>query len=318
MAFMKYAGLWDRNPTNKDFFDVLEHIASNLPGFIYQLHLDNDNHYRYTYASKSVESMFGVTPAEVEANADVLLSMVHPDDYERIISESIQCAETLSHWHSYFRMVRPDGVTLWIEARDTPQRLEDGSMLWTGYANDVTRQREAEAHIMHLAHHDVLTGLLNRSLFSELLKNNLKLAARNNKRTALLFIDLDEFKPVNDTHGHAIGDMLLQQVAERIKTALRSSDAVCRIGGDEFVVMLPVMTSEADVLLVAGKILTQMCRPFELEDYSIEISASIGIAVYPEHGTDDIELMKNADRAMYMAKKKGRNQVQILPSAGSN
>ncbi|HBI67940.1 MAG TPA: sensor domain-containing diguanylate cyclase, partial [Massilia sp.] len=150
------------------------------------------------------------------------------------------------------------------------------------------------------------TGLPNRLLFNDRLRQALLAAQREGNKLAVLFFDLDKFKPVNDTHGHAVGDLLLQQVATRVRGALRASDTLARIGGDEFVVLLPRIGAAPDARRVAGEILAELNRPFVSEGRTLEISGSIGVAVYPDSGASADELMRSADGAMYDAKLQGR------------
>jgi diguanylate cyclase (GGDEF)-like protein len=168
----------------------------------------------------------------------------------------------------------------------------------------------------HMAQHDTLTELPNRALFFDRMQQELEHAKRDGTRLALMFIDLDHFKDVNDTWGHAVGDLLLQEVATRISACLRQSDTVGRIGGDEFVVLLPLIKGDSDVLGVAMKIRQALDQAFQLRDgLSLHISCSNGIATFPEHGSDEIELSKNADAAMYLAKQSGGNRVEIYSPA---
>lgn len=171
---------------------------------------------------------------------------------------------------------------------------------------------EMKQKYQHLAHHDMLTGLPNRSLFADRLQQVLAQAKRSSLHGALIFFDLDNFKPVNDTLGHDFGDLLLKEIAQRLQTAVRESDTIARIGGDEFVVLLPVIETKLDASTVAEKIRLALEQPFEINGHTINIGCSIGIAVYPEHGVDEISLMKNADTAMYQAKQNGRNNVQMF------
>lgn len=171
--------------------------------------------------------------------------------------------------------------------------------------------RLANHELTKLASHDALTGLPNRQLLSDRLVQALAAARRDRTRLALMFIDLDEFKPVNDRYGHAVGDDLLISVSGRIQACIRESDTVSRIGGDEFIVLLPIVDEAQGVLDVAEKIRAALCQPFELAGQCLSISSSIGIAIYPEHGLDESALFKNADDAMYHAKKSGRNMVML-------
>lgn len=171
--------------------------------------------------------------------------------------------------------------------------------------------RLANTKLTKLATHDTLTGLPNRQLVYDRLSQALVSARRDRVRVAVMFIDLDEFKPVNDQFGHAVGDQLLKEVAKRIQTCIRESDTVSRIGGDEFIVLLPVIEAEQDAQEVAEKIRSALNQPFELAEISLHISSSIGISIYPEHGHDESALLKNADTAMYDAKNNGRNAVRL-------
>ncbi|MEW5891849.1 MAG: diguanylate cyclase [Pseudomonadota bacterium] len=168
--------------------------------------------------------------------------------------------------------------------------------------DDITALKEAEARMQHLAHHDALTGLSNRVLFKDRLKQALRLAKRSRETLALLYIDLDRFKQVNDSLGHAIGDELLKAVARRLRRCLRESDTVSRLGGDEFTVILQNIHSAADAAKVAGKIIEALDKPFQVQGNEIQIGSSIGIAIYMRDGESVASLMQAADAAMYQAK----------------
>ena len=170
----------------------------------------------------------------------------------------------------------------------------------------------ANQALIKLAKHDALTGLPNRQLLSDRLAQALVAAKRDKSHVALMFIDLDEFKPINDTYGHATGDLILIEAAQRIQDAIRESDTVSRIGGDEFIVLLPVVESPQHAAIVADKIRQSLNGPFILSEKLLHISCSIGIALYPEHGSDENTLLKNADLAMYDAKRSGRNAVMLF------
>jgi diguanylate cyclase (GGDEF)-like protein/PAS domain S-box-containing protein len=172
---------------------------------------------------------------------------------------------------------------------------------------DISARKATDERVQHLAHHDQLTDLPNRMLLSDRLFQSLAQVRREQGTLAVMFLDLDDFKPVNDTLGHDIGDLLLKEVALRLRgCAPRDSDTVARLGGDEFVILLAQIEKAANAAVVARKILTAVKRPFVIGPHRIEISTSIGIAVYPEHGDDVNRLLKNADTAMYHAKKAGR------------
>lgn len=176
------------------------------------------------------------------------------------------------------------------------------------------QQRRQE--LEHLAQHDTLTGLPNRALFADRMEQALAGARRDHTRLALMFIDLDGFKPINDERGHAVGDVLLKEVGARIRRSIRESDTAARIGGDEFVVLLRHIQSKDDALAVAEKVRLSINQPIPTDGLPLVISASVGVATFPEGGSDAIELAKNADRAMYRAKQQGRNDVVVHLPAG--
>jgi diguanylate cyclase (GGDEF)-like protein len=178
-------------------------------------------------------------------------------------------------------------------------------------ARAMTRDlRESEARFRFLAQYDELSGLPNRAMFRDRLQHAIAQAKRDKARLALMYLDLDKFKPINDQLGHHVGDILLRAVAERMQLCVRESDTVARIGGDEFVILLPLIENDYDALRVAEKIRYALAEAFDVAGGNVlTVSASIGIAIYPEHGENEVTLAKNADNAMYTAKEKGRNQV---------
>lgn len=183
-------------------------------------------------------------------------------------------------------------------------------------SKDITDRKLIEEKLAHMAQYDSLTNLPNRALFSDRLQHAISEAVRNRTRLALLFIDLDNFKTVNDTCGHSVGDILLQEAAQRLQACVRKSDTVGRIGGDEFVILLPGIEDDAYALAVAEKIRQSLSQPFDPQECQYRmISASIGVAVYPDHGSCEIELIRNADDALYRAKESGRNGVRLYQPA---
>ncbi|MDO8650813.1 MAG: diguanylate cyclase [Undibacterium sp.] len=186
--------------------------------------------------------------------------------------------------------------------------LNDMQAIIVANMQELNESRQA---LKHLAQHDTLTGLPNRALFDDRLGQAVAQAQRDQCRMALLFIDLDAFKMVNDTYGHHIGDLLLKAAAVRMEACVRHADTVGRLGGDEFVVLLPYVDVPQDALLVAEKICQGLNLPFDLDKLSLHISSSIGIAVYPEDGSDALALSRSADAAMYLAKVNGGNRARL-------
>jgi diguanylate cyclase (GGDEF)-like protein len=173
-------------------------------------------------------------------------------------------------------------------------------------------ERAAEERLHHIAHHDVLTGLFNRFSLKGHLDQALAASRRDGSRVALLFIDLDRFKVINDTLGHHVGDELLIEVAHRLQETVRDSDVVARLGGDEFVIMLTGIDHSSAIALVAEKLVFNVGRSYQIGGLDLYTSPSIGIAIYPTDGVDGETLMKNADAAMYHAKMAGRNNFQFF------
>jgi diguanylate cyclase (GGDEF)-like protein len=180
---------------------------------------------------------------------------------------------------------------------------------------ELTQRKQTEEKLARHAYYDNLTNLPNRRLFRSHLKQALALAHRNERRLAVLFVDLDHFKAINDSWGHAVGDRLLQSAAKWLKSCLRASDVVARLGGDEFIILLPEIGQPEDATTVAEKLLSALRKPFRIEGREIFTSASIGISLYPDHGDEAEILMKNADQAMYCVKQEGRNNHRLFSRA---
>src|SRR6202162_952547 len=210
-------------------------------------------------------------------------------------------------------LIRRDGTEFAIEDSAAPIHDRHGSS--TGAVivfHDVSISRAIGVEMSHLAQHDILTNLPNRTLMQDRLTQAIATASRNNSRIAVLFLDLDGFKNINDSLSHATGDRLLQLVAKRLLAAVRTSDTVCRLGGDEFVILLSEVAHAGDAGVKAGKILSALGAPFEMEQNTLRITGSIGISTYPEDGRSAELLIRNADLAMYQAKEKGRSNYQFF------
>jgi diguanylate cyclase (GGDEF)-like protein/PAS domain S-box-containing protein len=210
-------------------------------------------------------------------------------------------------------LIRRDGFEAAIE--DSAAPIHDRAGAVTGAVivfRDVTTSRALAGEMMHLAQHDNLTDLPNRTLLKDRLVQAIATAHRKSTHLAVMFLDLDHFKYINDSLGHTIGDKLLQSVAARLLSSVRSSDTVSRQGGDEFVLLLSEIKRSADASVAAGKILTALSAPHRLDQHDVSVTASIGVSTYPEQGDDADTLMKKADSAMYRAKQKGRNNCQVF------
>lgn len=219
-------------------------------------------------------------------------------------------------WRGEIRNRRKNGE-LFVEWLSIKMMRDERGHLTNHLAvfSDISARKAEEERISHLAHYDGLTDLPNRTLITDRLRQALSKAKRDKGRMALMFIDLDKFKPVNDSFGHAVGDLLLVEVAARLRNSVRASDTVARLGGDEFVVLLPTLDQKGDAVAVAEKIRHALNLPFKVAGHALKISSSIGVAVYPEHGEDEKLLLINADIAMYHAKQSGRDVVRLYQPA---
>lgn len=216
-------------------------------------------------------------------------------------------------WRGELLNRKKDGQLFWEFVTISPVRGNDGEIThFIAIKEDISERKKQEERLVRQAHFDSLTGLPNRLLAADRMGQAIKSARRNQEKVALLFIDLDDFKRINDTLGHATGDVLLSQAAERIRGCLRDEDTVARYGGDEFLVILGELGNSIEAEPAAVKLLTALEAPFVLEDMSFVVTASIGIAVYPDDAADSQELLRNADAAMYRAKEEGRNQFQFF------
>jgi diguanylate cyclase (GGDEF)-like protein/PAS domain S-box-containing protein len=212
--------------------------------------------------------------------------------------------------------LRKDGVAFPMELSASEMML-GGNRYFIGIVRDITERKQAEQKIAHLAHYDYLTDLPNRALLLDVLNHSVSLAKRNKRKVAVLFVDLDGFKIINDTLGHDAGDLLLKGVSRRIKETLRESDTVARMGGDEFILLLDNIESAENALFTANKILVALAEPFDLMGQPGRVGGSIGISIFPDDSEDTVQLVKQADDAMYLAKQSGKNTCrfhrEILP-----
>ncbi|MBI3523143.1 MAG: EAL domain-containing protein [Betaproteobacteria bacterium] len=251
----------------------------------------------------SKEEVIGETPSILSSGLET----------ERFYAAMWRAIEKTGHWQGEIRDRRKNGEVYpkWM----TVDVLKDEQGRITNYIasfSDITERKRADEKIHYLAHHDILTGLPNRMVFSDRLSQVIVKARRHQNRFAVLFVDLDRFKNINDSLGHHIGDLLLQEVAKRLLEAVREADTVCRLGGDEFILLVQDIGTPEHVAAIAGKILTTLSRPYYLEDNDLNLTPSIGIACYPQDGEDEESIVKNADAAMYHAKESGRAQYQFF------
>jgi diguanylate cyclase (GGDEF)-like protein/PAS domain S-box-containing protein len=282
-------------------------MAEASPVGIFRCDLDA----RCRYVNRRWREITGLTTAE--AATEGWLLAVHPDEHEQITTAWRQTVGQGQVFRSECRFRRPRGVTTWVFVQAEPvYDLRQSLSGYIGSVTDISERKRSEEEIRRIAYYDALTKLPNRAFFLEQLGRNIAAARRTDRRSALLFCDLDNFKDVNDSLGHDKGDLLLQGIAERLSACIRKGDTLGRLGGDEFVLLLPKVESSRDAVMVARKIKDQLARPFDLDGQEVYTSPSIGIAFYPDDGDTVSTLLKHADMAMYAAKSKGRNRYQFF------
>ncbi|MGZ5080822.1 MAG: sensor domain-containing protein [Usitatibacter sp.] len=276
--------------------------------------IEYDTDMRIVRWSGQAEALFGWQASETLGRTITGWRHVYEEDQEasaRMIRELMEGRErhaTLMH-----RNYRKDGSVIWVEWHNSALRDETGRVISIlSLAQDVSSRIQAEERLQFMATHDGLTGLPNSVLLNDRLEAALGRARRGKRQVGVMFLDLDHFKDVNDTLGHRVGDALLKELARRIRGALRQSDVLARIAGDEFVVVLEDIPDDAAPDHVARKILDEVRRPFNVEGHEIHVSGSLGLAVYPDDGSDADTLLKNADAAMYHAKELGRNGFRMF------
>ncbi len=261
----------------------------------------------FSYANAALAKLFGFVSTEPLLGRS-LCDLYEPPEQVRFVTAIVPIVRQHGRWRGEAHGLRRDGTVF-------PQEVSLTSIAGGGIVcvvRDITERTYAEEQIKHLAYHDALTALPNRLLFKDRLTVAIAQAQRNAQRLAVLFLDLDRFKFINDSLGHNVGDHLLQAVAKRVQASIRDSDTIARLGGDEFTLLLPNLLKSDDAAPIAEKVLEAIRQPFRMEEHEFYISTSIGISLYPEDGGDAETLIKNADTAMYQAKEVGRDNYQMF------
>jgi diguanylate cyclase (GGDEF)-like protein/PAS domain S-box-containing protein len=290
-------------------------LVEQIPAIVYTADFGADG--AWSYVSPQIEQILGYTPAEWMADPGLWYQHLYPEDREIAMDQEARAAETGERLASEYRMVTRSGDVVWF--RDDAVVVRDAAgqpITMQGVMYDISDRKRAEQELAFLAYHDKLTGLPNRQMFEELLTLAIARAKRNDLAVAVLFVDLDDFKLVNDNLGHAAGDQLLQQVAERLRAAVRDTDIVARQGGDEFLILLsdiervretPLHSERENPQLVAeaaaGRICDSLGAPMSVAGAETYVSGSIGISLYPSVASDVHTLLKHADAAMYQSKR---------------
>jgi len=292
--------------------ESLTNLIAQIPGTVFQLRLEPDGRAHYPFISQSVFDLYGISTESLRTDASLLLRAVHPDDRNAVVSSLQDSSQSLHVWRREFRVILSDGRVRWRLAEAMPKRLNDGGTVWDGYVCDISNQKELEELLWRQINYDVLTGLPNRRLFRSHLEQAMKQTRRDHSQLALLSLDIDNFKDINDTLGHDVGDRLLRMAANRLQECVRESDIIARFGGDEFIIILNSLGDHGGVKRVSREILKRLAEPFLLGEHVSHVSVSIGVTFYPQDGAGIEDLLRNADHAMYAAKKRGRNRFSLF------
>jgi diguanylate cyclase (GGDEF)-like protein/PAS domain S-box-containing protein len=290
-------------------------LVEQIPAIIYVDAVDDS--LTMSHVSPQVERLLGIPPSGCVHDPKLWYEHLHPDDRERTVKAYSEGRESGEPFTIEYRLVTLDGSLAWFRDTAAVVRSEDGSPAFVhGVMLDVTEQKRAEEQVAFIAYHDALTELPNRTMFEELLELALARARRHDTAVAVITMDLDDFKLVNDSLGHEAGDELIRQLAWRLREATRETDLVARQGGDEFLLLLAdldqgspasVPNGTSGAVLVAESVVTRiqeaLQKPFELQGTEVYVTGSIGISVFPEDAEDGTALLRNADAAMYQSKK---------------
>lgn len=301
------ATIEDDNNSLKNSETRFRTLTSLAPVGIFQL----DAQQNFLYAN---QRWHDITRVNLEQpNLSDWLRVIHPTDLKMLQPYWQALIEHKNSFSEEFRLLNPERDVTWAQLLISAIHNRHGELMgYLGTITDITELKNAQLQMETLAFYDALTGLANRRLFRDRLESSILSAQRHNKSVALLFLDMDQFKRINDSLGHDAGDELLIAVAKRLKECVRETDTVSRIGGDEFTILLTDIQSNSDVVIVAEKLLQHLALPIQVHGQEVSTSVSIGITLTPDDSTDANILMKNADMAMYQAKELGRNNFQFF------
>lgn len=285
---------------------LLKKLSAHVPGGIYQFKMEFDGRFSVIYASDGIREIYELEPDVMLLNAEAIFTRIHPQDSTRVRASIRASADTLSPWREEYRVQLPLRGLRWVRGEATPEELPGGGVLWHGYVSDISDLKRVEEELRALSITDSLTGIHNRRYFQERLTTEMARVERGGGELSVIMLDIDHFKRINDQHGHAVGDRVLQIVCERIGHRLRRTDVFCRLGGEEFMVLCPDINGEhAHVLALQ---LWQGLRSSPIEGVGT-VTASFGIASW-RVGEGADALLLRADSGVYAAKQAGRDRVE--------
>ena len=285
---------------------LLKKLSAHVPGGIYQFKMAADGKFSVIYASDGIREIYELEPDVLLLNAEAIFERIYPQDVSRVRASIRASAQKLSPWREEYRVQLPQRGLRWVRGEATPEELPGGGVLWHGYISDISDLKRVEEELRALSVTDSLTGIRNRRYFQERLKTEMARVERSVGELAVIMLDIDHFKRINDMHGHAVGDRVLQGVCERIGLRLRRSDVFCRLGGEEFMVLCPETDGQQAYILALE--LWQGLRASPIDGVGI-VTASFGIASW-RTGEGADALLLRADSGVYVAKQAGRDRVE--------
>ncbi|WDZ94615.1 diguanylate cyclase [Herbaspirillum sp. WKF16] len=293
---------------------LLADLTSEIPGMAFQYRVPPGEEGYFTYVSEGARETYGLSPEQLLADAALIDTIMHPDDLPLYLASRQSIVDGAAHWRLEYRVTPPGLAMRWLRGHARPRRLGDGTVLWHGFVSDVSESKAIELELQEFALTDFLTHLPNRRYFMKRMEEEHGRLQRNaNGRAAVLMCDLDHFKSVNDTYGHAIGDLVLKNFADVLKAQLRKSDTVGRFGGEEFAVILADADAEVAVGFVQRLQRSFAAQPLALDGRLIAVTLSVGIAIMHAGSPSQETVLRESDDALYRAKENGRDRCVVAP-----
>jgi diguanylate cyclase (GGDEF)-like protein/PAS domain S-box-containing protein len=295
--------------------ELLVNLTDEVPGMVYQYRATADGSASFTYASAGIIDIFGITPQQALAEPGLIEARIHPEHIESYRSALAKSAATLKPCHLEFRVMLPSRPAGWRELDARPRRVHDGSIIWHGFMSDITEHKRLEQLLKDAAATDFLTGLPNRRSIMQRMDQELGRIGRDpHAQAAVLMFDLDHFKHINDRHGHAAGDQVLQHFSGILQHELRKQDSVGRIGGEEFIVVLAGV-GMPEAVSFAERVRERLASMPPLRpDGSLPVTVSVGVAAMLTTDPDIASVLGRADAALYVAKQTGRDRIEAAAS----
>jgi len=296
-----------------------EGLIQNIPAIFFRTKCDKN--WTVEFINDAIKNLTGWPADDFIGNkAITYASIVHPEDLGMLRSAIEKATKENEPWSVEYRIITRDNTVKWLAETGIAIYSQTGEVEYEdGFIQDISERksmelalRASEKQIRDMAFTDSVTGLANRNLFTDRLNQFILESKRYHSEFALLFIDIDKFKIINDTHGHLVGDKLLSMAAERISTSFRESDVVARFGGDEFLVIVKNISNSQEISLIADNLLAKLAAPYYVDSLELRITGSIGITFCPKDSTNSAQLIQNADKAMYQAKEAGKNCFAIF------